>query len=156
MRRLAQDSGGTSRIARLRAPAPGPLAAVVTLIFGLIAALPAGAPAAPAGCAGKPGTPDRAALLQYCPKTAKSGSGSGAPGGGTSTAGGQGAQSGSTAGEGKHHATAAKTDKPDVPLTNYPSSGGINLLLLLLLLLALGLAVAYGARRWRRSRPQAS
>jgi LPXTG-motif cell wall-anchored protein len=51
---------------------------------------------------------------------------------------------------------SVKADKPQVPLTSYPSTGGVNLMLILLILLAAGLGIAYGARRWRRSRAQAS
>ncbi len=105
-----------------------------------------------ANCAGKPGSPDRAALLQYCPKGAKSGSGAaplpGQPGYTPPAAGGEQAK-----GKANHHAA---TDKPTLPATSYPSSGGVNLLVLILVLLALGGAVTYGARRWRRSRPQPS
>jgi hypothetical protein len=131
----------------------------VLLVAGLIAALSgfgaSGAAAAkgPANCGGKPGSPENAALLQYCPKGAKSGSGAPAAiGQPTNTAPGPPA---GQAAKGKASHQVA-TDKPSLPLTNYPSSGGINALILVLVLVALGGTVAYGARRWRRSRPQPS
>jgi hypothetical protein len=154
MRRLGQDRGETRRIIRAVFPDRLRLIPLLALALAVLTASAGTAIAAkpPAGCGGKPGTPDRAALLQYCPKQARSGSG--APG-----AAGQAAPPPSTGqpanGGGKPNA-AGRGDKPDLPLTNYPSSGGINVLLLILILIALAGAVAYGARRWRRSRPQPS
>jgi LPXTG-motif cell wall-anchored protein len=152
MRRLAQDRGGTRRI-RVLPFRRVALALAAGVIAASLSAVPASVSAAgPAGCAGKPGSPDRAALLQYCPKESRSTSpeatGSGAVGQPPSTAAtGSGTQ--------KHQASA-KTDKPQLPLTNYPSTGGINLMLVLLIAFALALAIAYGARRWRRGRTQTS
>jgi hypothetical protein len=42
-------------------------------------------------------------------------------------------------------------EKPgaEIPLTDYPSSSGVNALLIALLV-AIAIALAYGARRWRR------
>jgi hypothetical protein len=131
-------------------------------VAGLIAAVVLASAAIPAlsfaakpnaNCAGKPGSPDRAALLQYCPKDARSGSGApGAASGQATPAPATGQQAKGSGGK----SSGGGGDKPDLPLTNYPSSGGVNVLLLVLLLVALAGAVAYGARRWRRSRPQPS
>jgi hypothetical protein len=108
--------------------------------------------AAQAGCAGKPGSPDHAALLQYCPQHDR-GTGTG------SSAGPIAAEippSAPTVAAAHHAKNKHSGSHAEVPLTSYPSSGGINLLLLVLLLIALGAGITYGTRRWRRSRPQAS
>jgi hypothetical protein len=142
----------TRRIATILSPRRARLAAAFAVATALSVVLTAASAAAPAGCAGKPGSPDRSALLQYCPKEATSGSSVGG------TAGGAGPTASTPASGQGHHAdgNAGGTDKSQLPLTNYPSTGGINLMLLLLILLAVGVGIAYGARRWRRSRAQAS
>jgi hypothetical protein len=151
MRTLAQDSRGTSRILGLHRGGRVVAALGIAVLLSMVLSAPS--VAAPAGCAGKPGSPDRAALLQYCPKEPRS-----APSGG---AGGEAGflpekPASSSTGSDEKTQAAAKSDDPELPLTDYPSSDGINLLLLVVILIALGLAVAYGARRWRRGRPQAS
>jgi hypothetical protein len=126
---------------------------VLLIAASIPAILASSAAAGPAGCAGKPGSPDRSALLQYCPK--KSGSNSADGTSGAATASQTPSTPATGSGQGKHTADA-KSGKSQLPLTDYPSSGGINLMLLLLILLAAGFGIAYGARRWRRGRAQAS
>jgi hypothetical protein len=144
---------GSSAVPRSAALA---IAIGAVALFGL---LPSPSLAAQAGCGGKPGKPDNAALLQYCPE--HKGATGGGEGGGTGVGGGSSlgptsAKSAPSAAS-AHHAKSKQTGShSEIPLTDYPSSGGINLLLILLIVIALGAAVAYGARRWRRSRPQTS
>jgi LPXTG-motif cell wall-anchored protein len=152
MRKLAQDRGGTRRI-RVVLSRSMTIALAVGVIATVLSAVPATVSAAgQVGCGGKPGSPDRAALLQYCPKTARSTS----PDGTATPAAPQSSISTPGSGSAQHKHAAAKGDDPQLPLTNYPSTGGINLMLVLLIVFALALAIAYGARRWRRSRAQAS
>lgn len=155
MRRPGQDRGGTRRIPALRVGGARRILPVLALFVAFLAvAGSASAAKGPANCGGKPGSPDNAALLQYCPKGPKSGSGAAVPGQPASTTRPPGSGGQQANGEASHR--AASTDKPSLPLTSYPSSGGVNVLLLILALLAVGGGVAYGARRWRRSRPQPS
>jgi hypothetical protein len=107
-----------------------------------------------AGCGGEPGSPDRGAVFQYCPSEVKKA----APSTGTGTGGGSG-----DAAEPVALAPRADSDDgpggspdagPKIPLTDYPSSGGVNALLIALLL-AIAIAVAYGARRRRRGSAEA-
>jgi hypothetical protein len=152
MRRRAQDRGATCG----RAPVGGAglfrLAAVLGGTLALVGWVPYASAAAPAGCAGKPGSPDRGALLQYCPQQANSSPSAG----GTSTGTGTGGAGASSSPSGKHSGADGGSGKSQVPLTSYPSTGGINLMLIGLIVVALGLGVAFGARRWRRGRPQVS
>jgi hypothetical protein len=154
MRRPPQDRAalcGTNPLLRVAAMALA-LSAMTVLSLFSSASL-----AAQAGCAGKPGSPDHAALLQYCPEHEKK-AGSGGSGSSALGATPPGTPPGAAAAPAAaaHQKTHHVGSHTDIPLTSYPSSGGINLLLILLIAVALGAAVAYGARRWRRSRPQTS
>lgn len=121
----------------------------------LAVVLLASAPATAAtSCAGNPGSPDQAAVLQYCPKHARGSSHVGAGGVGSTSDAQTPSSSPTTRTNPRTAATArAGSDQTDVPVLGYPSSDGLNLLLLAVLLAAAASAAAYGTRRWRRRRP---
>jgi LPXTG-motif cell wall-anchored protein len=168
MRRPPQDRGATRSSAPRHLPHPARGAAGLAAVAALILVLAAPA-AAQRGCAGKPGGPDQGAVFQYCPHQGKAPHKSGGMGSAGSAGSGAaegvaagGATAGATTGKAKANAkllsnrAAGGSGEAQLPLSDYPSTGGINLLVLLLAVLALALAVAYGARRWRRSHPPAS
>jgi hypothetical protein len=129
-------------------------AALALAAITVLLAFPSVSLAAQAGCGGKPGSKDHAALLQYCPEHKHHHQSGAAP-----TATGVPPAATPPTAAAVHHAKAKTKEtgsRTEIPLTGYPSSTGINLLLILLVLVAIGAAVAYGARRWRRSRPQTS
>jgi hypothetical protein len=152
MRRPPQDRGGTCGAVAPGARRGGKLFGVIAalVLLGLALAAPA---SAQRGCAGKPGDPDRAALLQYCPYEAKPSGGS--PAGTAAGVTGSGAAAGPSP-ETKLASEGSGSDEAELPFSDYPSTAGINVLLLLLAALVLALAAAYGVRRWRRTHPPSS
>jgi hypothetical protein len=94
-------------------------------------------------------------VLQYCPsqvkKPIRSTDRTGNSGGATTT---EAAAVGTTSGGVGSSGPVEEKPGPEIPLTDYPSSGGVNALLFALLV-AIAVAVAFGARRWRRGSAQA-
>jgi hypothetical protein len=104
-------------------------------------------------CGGKPGSPDRGAVFQYCPSEVKKPIPStGVTGGGPSETTETVATAPGSDGDGP--GGSQEKPGPEIPLTNYPSSSGVNALLIALLV-AIAIALAYGARRWRRRSAEA-
>jgi hypothetical protein len=128
------------------------------LLLGVFA--PPSAARSTESCGPKPGNPALGAVTQYCPSEVKeaavkkaaptpdpetdpsdsSQSVAAAPGGGGSGGDGPAEPAGKTG--------------PEIPLTNYPTSGGVNAVLIALLI-AIAIVVAYGAGRARRGSAQA-
>jgi LPXTG-motif cell wall-anchored protein len=162
MRRVPQDRGATRRGATLRLPHSARASAVLAATVGSVLILAATPAAGQNGCAGKPGGPDQAAIYQYCPNHGKKDKPDRVSEAGSPESAGSPAQSGSPPSSGNGTGNAGKqqveiaSGKTKLPLSDYPSTGGINFLVILLAALALAIAVAYGARRWRRSRQAAS
>jgi hypothetical protein len=106
-------------------------------------------------CSGKPGSPAQGAVAQYCPsevkKTAPSTDSGGDSGGAAETVG---TGAGSAGSDGDGPGGSPEKAGPEIPLTDYPSSSGVNALLIALLV-AIAIALAYGARRWRRRSAEA-
>jgi hypothetical protein len=139
-----------------RGGAPGRLAATLCAFLLLLAVFAqVSAARSQAACGGKPGSPNRGAVLQYCPsqvkKPIRSTDRTGNSGGTTTT---EAAAVGTTSGGGGSSGPVEEKPGPEIPLTDYPSSGGVNALLFALLV-AIAVAVAFGARRWRRGSAQA-
>jgi hypothetical protein len=102
-------------------------------------------------CAIKPGDPDRGAILQYCPAQVKKAQPEAV---GTTAGGPGGTTTGGALPPGGSPSESSKDGGAEIPLTDYPSSGGVNALLIVLLV-AIAISVAYGARRWRRGSAEA-
>jgi hypothetical protein len=128
-------------------------AAVCAFLLLLAIFAVASAAGSTAGCGGKPGSPNRGAVHQYCPSEVKKA----APAPSTGTSGDSKgtaevvAPAPGSDGDGPGGAPGGAPEKagPQIPLTDYPSSGGVNALLIAVLI-AIAIGVAYGARRWRR------
>jgi hypothetical protein len=127
------------------------IAAALCSFLLLLAVFAQASPArSPAGCTGKPGSPDRGALKQYCPSEVKKKAAPAAPAAPSTGTGSGSSGTAEASGPSDGDSSASpKTSGPKIPLTDYPSSGGVNALLFALLV-AIAVAVAYGARRWRR------
>jgi hypothetical protein len=128
-------------------------------LCGFLLVLAAFSQASPArlttGCTGKPGSPDRGAVHQYCPSEVKKKVAPAAPAApSTGTGNGSGGTAEASGPSDGDSPTSPKTSGQKIPLTDYPSSGGVNALLFALLV-AIAVAVAFGARRWRRGSAQA-
>jgi hypothetical protein len=139
MRAGRQHRGGAAR--RI-----GAALCAFLLLLAVFAQVTAARPNDP--CGGKPGSPARGAVAQYCPsevkKTTAPSTDSGGDSGGAAETVGTGAGS-----DGDGPGGSAEKAGAEIPLTDYPSSGGVNALLIALLV-AIAIALAYGARRWRR------